>query len=598
MSDILARNQELVDVAMGRSAADLVIRNGRWVCVQSGEIIEHTDIAVVKGLIAYVGPDAGHTIRATTQLIDAKNRFLVPGLLDAHMHVESGMLTVTEFVRAVLPSGTTGMFIDPHEIANVLGLKGVRLMVEEAQNQPVHVWVQVPSCVPSAPGFETPGASLSADEVAEALTWQGVIGLGEVMDFPGVFNNQEKIGLEILAAQRLGKVVGGHYASADLGLPFSGYVAGGPEDDHEGTTVDDALFRIRQGMKVMMRYGSAWHDIVQQVKAVTQYKLDRRNFLLCTDDCHSGTLVKEGHIDRAVRVAINAGLDPMYAIQMSTINTAEHFGVSRLVGQIAPGRSADILVVSDLMNFHIDTVIAKGYLAVQDGRLLIEHKHVTYPEWVRESVKLNQPVSEQDFIIRYPRDGVVRANVIGILENQAPNRHLQVDMVVKDGILQVDEQGDLASLAIVERHHHTGRIQLGLVKGFGFNVPCAVATSVAHDSHHIIVVGTDPNAMALAVNRLAEIGGGQIVIQAGKESGLVPLPIGGLMSDQPAEVVAEQMQVVLNALQQCGCSMNNPNMQISLLALVVIPELRISDLGLVDVTQFKFIPVLESETDL
>ncbi len=260
---------------------------GEWVCVQSGEIIPNTDIAVKGERIAYVGPDASHTIHSTTQVIEADGMYLVPGLLDGHMHVESGMLTVTEFVRAVIPHGTTGMFIDPHEIANVFGLKGVRLMVDEAAVQPIHVWVQMPSCVPSAPGLETPGASIGPEDVAEAMTWEGIIGLGEVMNFPGVFSGDAQMHAEMAATRLAGKVIGGHYASPDLGLPFHGYVAGGPEDDHEGTRLEDAVARVRQGMKAMLRFGSAWHDVDAQVRAVTELGMDPRNFILCTDDSHS-----------------------------------------------------------------------------------------------------------------------------------------------------------------------------------------------------------------------------------------------------------------------------------------------------------------------
>ena len=261
----------LIDVAMGRQPADLVVRKGTWVCVQSGELVPETDIAVKDGRIAYVGPDAAHTIGKQTRIIEAGGKYLVPGLLDGHMHVESGMLTVTEFVRAVLPHGTTGMFIDPHEIANVFGLKGVKLMADEAARQPVHVWVQVPSCVPSAAGFETPGAELSAEEVAEALTWPGIIGLGEMMNFPGVANGDEKMLAEMDATRKAGKVIGGHYPSPDLGPAFHAYAAGGPEDDHEGTRPEDAVARVRQGMKAMLRYGSAWQDVAEGVKAITEH---------------------------------------------------------------------------------------------------------------------------------------------------------------------------------------------------------------------------------------------------------------------------------------------------------------------------------------
>lgn len=326
----------LVDVAMGRAKADLVIRNGRWVNVHSGEIIPNTDLAIVAGRFAYCGPDASHTIGENTEVVDAGGRYLVPGLCDAHMHVESGMVTVTEFCRAVIPHGTTSMFIDPHEIANVLGMEGVRLMHDEAMAQPVNVYVQMPSCVPSAPGLENAGAILGADDVAEAMTWPNIIGLGEVMNFPGVAMNDPTMVGEIAASMKAGKTIGGHYASPDLGLAFHGYVAGGPEDDHEGTRMEDAIARVRQGMKAMLRLGSAWYDVATQVKAITEEGLDPRNFILCTDDSHSGTLVNDGHMDRVVRHAIAQGLKPVTAIQMATINTAEHFGLARELGSIAP----------------------------------------------------------------------------------------------------------------------------------------------------------------------------------------------------------------------------------------------------------------------
>src|SRR3990172_5974438 len=371
-ADWAAMTRSLVDVAMGRRAASLVIRNGRWVCVQTGEILPGTDVAVFGERIAYVGPDARHAVGAETRVVEAEGRHLVPGLLDGHMHVESGMLTVTEFVRAVLPHGTTGMFIDPHEIANVLGLPGVRMMVDEANAQPIHVWVQMPSCVPSAPGLETPGAAIGPAEVAEAMTWPGVIGLGEMMNFPGVLSGDPALHTEMAETRRAGKVIGGHYASPDLDLPFHGYAAGGPEDDHEGTRVEDAVARVRQGMKVMLRYGSAWHDVAAQVGAILERGLDARHFLLVTDDSHSATLVHEGHMDRVLRHAIAQGLPPMTAIQMATINTAEHFGGARDVGLIAPGRFADIVLVEDLASFAVEAVVARGRWAVRAGRLLLD----------------------------------------------------------------------------------------------------------------------------------------------------------------------------------------------------------------------------------
>jgi adenine deaminase len=583
----------LVDVAMGRIPADLVIKNGRWVCVQSGEIIPGTDIAITGERIAYVGENADHTIGEQTKIVDAKDRFLVPGLLDGHMHIESGMLTVTEFVRAVIPFGTTGMFVDPHEIANVFGLDGVRLMVEEAADQPIHVWVQMPSCVPSAPGLETPGKSLGPAEVAEAMTWEGVIGLGEVMNFPGVFLSDEKMHAELAAARKAGKVLGGHYASPDLGLPFHGYAAGGPEDDHEGTRLEDALARVRQGMKPMLRFGSAWHDVAAQVKAVTELGIDPRHFILCTDDSHSETLVDEGHVNRAVKEAISHGLVPMIAIQMVTLNPAEHFGVAHDVGMIAPGRYGDVVIADDLTTLHPNIVVARGKVIAESGKLTIELPEYKYPDWVVESVHIGHPLRADDFRLVAPMDGNLTANVIGIIENQAPTRHLRIRVTARSGEIHVDMGRDIAKVAVVERHKATGRIQVGLVNGFGFNVSCAIATTVAHDSHHMIVVGTSEQDMAMAANELARLGGGQIVIREGKVIGQVELPIAGLMSNERADVVARKAGSVLAGFIACGCKLNNPNMQLSLLALVVIPDLRLSDLGLVDVTRFEFIPVLE-----
>jgi adenine deaminase len=586
--------RSLIDVAMGRAPADLVIRSGKWVSVQSGEIIPNSDIAIKDGHITYVGEDASHTIGKKTKVIDANGRYLVPGLLDGHMHVESGMVTVTEFVRAVAVRGTTGMFIDPHEIANVFGLKGVKLMVDEAQKQPIHVWVQMPSCVPSAPGLETPGAQIGPKEVAKAMKWKGIIGLGEMMNFPGVFMGDKKMLDEMSATHAANKVIGGHYASPDLGLPFHAYVAGGPEDDHEGTRLEDAVARVRQGMKAMLRYGSAWFDVAAQIKAITEKKLDPRHFLLVTDDSHAQTISRDGHMDRVLRHAIDQGLEPMTAIQMMTINTAEHFGVSREMGMIAPGRWADVVVVEDLKNFKADVVIAKGQVIAEDGKWKVSLPKFSYPSWVKKSVKLKRALKASDFALKVNDENAeLKANVIGVIENQAPTKHLTLEVRPEMGKIQVDLGRDIAKIALVERHKGTGGITMGLVSGFGFTERCAIASTVAHDSHHMIIVGTDEESMAVAGNSLAKSGGGQVVVKEGKVIGKVELKIAGLMSTEKADVVARKAETILEGFRACGCKLNNPNMQLSLLALVVIPELRISDKGLVDVTRFIFIPVVE-----
>ena len=479
--------QTLVAVAMGRQPADLLIRNGRWVNVHSGEIIDRTDVAIAGSRIAYVGPDASHAIGPDTQIIDAEDRYLVPGLCDAHMHVESGMVTVTEFVRAVLPHGTTSMFIDPHEIANVLGLEGVQLMHDEALTVPTNVYVQMPSCVPSAPGLETPGATIGPAEVAEAMRLPNIIGLGEMMNFPGVFLGDNKMHEEMVETMKVGKTVGGHYASPDLGLPFHGYVAGGPADDHEGTRAEDAIARVRQGMKAMLRLGSAWYDVAAQVKAITEMGLDSRNFILCTDDSHSGTLVNDGHMNRVVTHAIAQGLPPITAIQMATLNTAEHFGVEKDIGSITPGRYADLIITSDLAALPMEVVISAGDVAAKNGNLVSEIQPYQYPDFVKQTVKLGKRLSATDFDINSEHEGSVGARVVGVIENQAPTKALVRQLEIKDNVLQMDLDNDVCQLSLVERHRATGHVTNGLVSGFGFNVPCAIATTVAHDSHHLIV---------------------------------------------------------------------------------------------------------------
>jgi adenine deaminase len=578
----------LVDVAMGRRPADLVVRNGRWVNVHSGEIIPGTDIAITEGRFAYCGPNASHAIGKGTKVVDAGGRYLVPGLCDGHMHVESGMVTVTEFCRAVIPHGTTSMFIDPHEIANVLGLEGVRLMHDEAVAAPLNVYVQMPSCVPSAPGLEHAGAEITPADVAEAMTWPQIIGLGEVMNFPGVAANDPTMVGGIRATMQAGRTVGGHYASPDLGLAFHGYVAGGPEDDHEGTRPEDAIARVRQGLKAMLRLGSAWYDVASQIRAVTESGLDPRNFILCTDDSHSGTLVEEGHMDRVVRHAIAQGLKPVTAIQMATINTAEHFRLERELGSIAPGRRADFLIVSNLPGLVIDEVYAHGRKLAAAGRLTTDVPAYPYPPKAKNTVRLGRRLTASDFDIAAPKGAnEVRVRVIGVIENQAPTRALEADLAVKDGLVEMDRRNDVCQIALVERHRGTGAVVNGFVSGFGYTQDCAMASTVAHDSHHMIVVGTNKADMALAAEILGKVGGGVVMVSKGRQLALVEMPIAGLMSDERAETVAAKAAKLTEAMRQMGCTLNNAYMQHSLLALVVIPELRISDAGIIDVTRFE-----------
>lgn len=583
---------QLVNVAAGRTPADTIIAGGTWVNVHTRETLPDHDIAIAAGRIAFVGPDASRCRGDDTRIIEANGRFMIPGLCDGHMHIESGMLTPAEFARAVIPHGTTSMFTDPHEIANVLGLKGVKMMHDEALMQPINIFTQMPSCAPSAPGMETTGFEISAQDVAEAMQWPGIIGLGEMMNFPGVSNADPQMLAEIAATQAAGKTVGGHYASPDLGPAFAAYVAGGPADDHEGTSEADAIARMRQGMRSMIRLGSAWYDVETQITAITEKGLDPRNMILCTDDCHSGTLVNDGHMNRVVRHAIACGCDPLIALQMATINTATHFGLERDIGSITPGRRADVILTPDLKTLEIETVIARGKIVAQDGKCLVDCPHYNWPDTARQTVNMGKNLTADDFHISAPEGAnAVTANVIGVVENQAPTKALQFELPVTEG--RVQGTGEVCQIALVERHRATGTVVNAFVSGFGYQGPMAMASTVAHDSHHMIVVGTDADQMALAANRLREVGGGITIYRDGQELALVELPIAGLMSDRPAAQVAAKADQMMQAMRDCGCTLNNAYMQHSLLALVVIPELRISDLGLVDVRTFEFIPLLE-----
>lgn len=582
----------LIAVAAGREQADRVFRNCKLVNVQTREVLDGWQVAIAEGRFAYVGADASHCIGEDTEIFDVNGRYLIPGLCDGHMHIESGMLTPAEFAAAVIPHGTTTMFTDPHEIANVLGLEGVRMMHDEALMQPVNIFTQMPSCAPSAPGLETTGFEISAEDVAEAMGWPGIIGLGEMMNFPGVINGDTQMLAEMAETMNAGKTVGGHYASPDRGPAFSAYVAGGAADDHEGTTEEDALARVRNGMRSMMRLGSAWYDVETQITAITERGIDPRNFILCTDDCMAETLVNDGHMNRVVRHAIDCGCDPLIALQMATINTATHFGLERELGSIAPGRRADMIITSDLKTLPIEHVIARGKTVAKNGKITVDCPHYDWPDSARQTVHLGKPLEEKDFDILAPKGkNTVMTRVIGVVENQAPTKALNFELPVIEGCVKAS--GDVCQIALVERHRATGHVSNGFVSGFGYTGNMAIASTVAHDSHHMIVVGTSHADMALAANRLGEVGGGVTVFKDRQELALVELPIGGLMSDQPAAEVAARAAKMIAAMVACGCNLNNAYMQHSLLALVVIPELRISDLGLVDVTKFELTSVLE-----
>ncbi len=583
---------QLTQVALGKAKADLVITNVQWVNVQSREIIANTDIAVAHGRFAYCGPNAKHCIGPGTDILNGDDRYIIPGLCDGHMHIESGMLTPARFTEAVTPHGTTTMFADPHEMANVMGLEAIRLMYNEAVRQPINIFLQVPSCVPSFPGFEDAGAELDVTDIAGLINAPNIIGLGEMMDFVGVINGDPKLFGEMAATRLVGKTIGGHYPSPDLGNNFHAYVASGPADDHEGTREIDAVERARRGMRSMLRLGSAWYDVKKQITAVTERGLDPRNFILCTDDCDAATLIHDGHMDRVVRHAIECGCEPLIALQMATINTASHFGLERELGSISPGRRADFVLTSDLEKLPIDLVYANGIKVAQEGQFVGSLKPLSWPAEMKETVRVKQPIRPQEFDINPPKGNnraTLKANVIGIIENQAPTKLLQIDLDVKEGLVEGDQGKDVCQIALVERHKASGAVINGFVSGFGYKGEMALASTIGHDSHHMIVVGTCKQNMALAAHKLVETNGGITLWRNGQQKGLVKLPIGGLLSDAPPSQVAKDLVKLRQEMVNCGCNLNNAFMQHTLLALVVIPEIRISNRGIFNVIKAEFV---------
>ena len=579
----------LVNVALGKAPADIVLMGGKLVNVETAEIESKVDIAIKGDRVALVG-DAEHCVGAGTRVIDARGKYILPGLLDAHVHIESSMMTVTQFARAVLPHGTTGVFIDPHEIANVLGMCGVKLMLDEGDRLPLKVFVTLPSCVPSAPGLETSGTEIGLRDILEGLRWKRVVALGEVMNYSGVLAGDKKMRDEISATLDAQKIVEGH-APGLLGKELAAYIAAGVRSDHESLTSGEAVQKLRLGMALEIREGSAAKNLAALVKPIIKFKLDTRHCLLATDDCHPEDLMKEGHIDHVVRRAIEEGVDPIKAIQMATLNTAEHFELDRDIGSVSPGKIADVVIVGNLEKFNVERVIVNGKIVAERGKLKITLPIRKSPSFARKTMKLKREVNAEDFKITTNEMNKVKVRVIGIVDGQiVTSQHIE-HLETRGGAVLLDTKRDIAKVAVVERHRATGNIGLGFVRGFGIHRG-AIASSMGHDAHNITVVGVNDEDMATAVNTIASIGGGQVVVSRGEVLARVGLPIAGLMSDEPVEVVSAQLEKLHLAAKRLGIKIRSPFMQMAFLPLAVIPELRITDKGLVDVEERRIVSPL------
>jgi adenine deaminase len=563
----------LIKVARGVEAPDLVLKGGQIVNVFSHEIYP-ADVALcgeqIAGLGSYTGPNE----------IDCRGKFITPGFLDGHMHIESSMVTVWEFAKTVLPRGTTTIMADPHELANVLGVEGIEYVLQTAKYQPLSVYVMLPSCVP-ATDLETSGARLKAVDLLPYLGSPWVLGLAEMMNYPGVlFGNGEVLDKLAIASN---KVIDGH-APRLSGKDLNAYIAAGIGNDHECTTVAEAQEKMRLGMRIAVREGSVTRDLLTLLPLIKPENADR--FFFCTDDRTPADLIARGHIDSMIRMAIGAGLNPALAIRLATLNTAQYFGLHK-VGGTAPGWFADLNILTDLRNCAVEKVFKHGSLVAEKGYLL-GNKPMTSTISVRNTVHI-RPLGEGSFTIP-AKNG--KARVMELIPDQIITKQIFAEPKCENGHVVSDTKNDILKIAVIERHHRTGNIGLGLTKGFGLRSG-AIAGSVGHDAHNINVVGTNDADMRAAVEQIVKMHGGFAVANSGEILASVPLPIAGLLSDKPLPDVKDELDAVNAVAAKLGCKVKEPFMALSFMALSVIPELKLTDRGLVDVNQFKIVELFE-----
>ncbi len=573
--------EELIAAARGEVEVDLLLEGADIVNTLSGERYR-SDVAISDGTVV------GFDCSSAKEVMGLSGKVVAPGFIDGHVHIESAMVTIPEYARAVVPRGTTTVVADPHEIANVLGTEGIRYMLDSARHSPLSVFVMLPSCVP-ATHLETSGASLDAEALSKLIDEDGVLGIAEVMNYPGVIFRDPQVLAKIRLAGE--KRVDGHWPRIDghcpllSGRDLAAYVSAGIGSDHECTSLEEAHEKLRLGMRIMIREGTAAKNLDDLLPLVTEG--NSRRFLFVSDDRHPSDIHREGHIDSMVKRAIASGLDPVVAIQIASLNAAEYFGL-RDLGAIAPGRKADVIVLDDLDGFEVEKVLKNGRTVAEGGRMIVQLGKAPRP--ASDSMQVGR-ITPESFDIQ-AEGSLVR--VIGVVPNQIITRSFRTRPKVVDGYVVADLDRDLLKMAVVERHNATGNVGLGLVSGFGF-ARGAIATSVAHDSHNIAAVGTSSEEIFRAVSKVREMGGGLVVVDDGVVKASLPLPIAGLLSDRSMDEVVEKIEEVVGAARDLGSTLEDPFMTLSFLCLPVIPELKLTDKGLVDVNKFDSVPLFLGE---
>jgi adenine deaminase len=580
------QQKSLIRAALGRERLDLLIKNVQVVNVYTGKI-EAGAIGVKSGRIVTTeasGLDA-------EQVFDGAGRYAIPGFIDSHVHIDSTLLTPANLAELIVPTGTTTLLADPMEISNVAGLKGLETLVQLAEGVPYHIFLEVSSRVPTAPGLETTGGMLGLDEVKQVLNWPSAISLGE-LDPSKVLGMGDEYLAKVQAAYSLGKIANGHAAGLE-GQELVAYACGGLLDDHECVDYNDAYARLRLGLAVLVREGSTERNLEMILKGVHEAKMNTRHLMFCTDDKHPNDIITEGHINYMVRRAIELGFSPVEAIQMASLNAAIHFRIEHLIGSLSPSRWADILLMDDLRQMTPSDVFVKGRWAAHEGKLTEKPPQPIAPDWILDTVKVTRGRQAADFEL-HAAGSQAWVRVIELYPDQIINREGEAVMKVVDGALVPDLNNDVLKLAVVERYGKNGNIGITFVRGFALQRG-ALASSVSHDHHNIVVVGTNDEDMAACVRAVEAAHGGFAVAAGGNALGVLPLPIGGLLSDQPAGQVNADLEKVTTIAQNLGCKLPAPFMTLSFISLPTVPELGLTDRGLVNVRKHILIDSLIAE---